>query len=69
MDFSGIIERFAAAQPLKEPSQFRSFYLDGWPTLAWPCGFDYSPQALYSLVTGENAWDHAENETEPASVE
>ncbi|SFC95636.1 Protein of unknown function [Thiohalospira halophila DSM 15071] len=69
VDFSDIIERFAAAQPLKDPSEFLSFYLDGWPTLAWPCGFDYSPQALYSLATGKNAWDQAENEAEPASVE
>jgi hypothetical protein len=29
---------------------FARFYLDSWPTLAWECGFDISPESLYSML-------------------
>ena len=48
-----IIERYSCAQPLKDQTAFRQFYLDEWPTLAWPCGFDISPETLYKLATGK----------------
>jgi predicted nuclease of predicted toxin-antitoxin system len=30
------------------------FYLDDWPTLAWSCGFDFSPESLYTRATGKD---------------
>jgi hypothetical protein len=35
---------------------FQNFYLDEWPTLAWPCGFDVAPETLYELATGKSPW-------------
>ena len=38
----------------KSPAgEFKKFYLDEWPTLAWPCGFDLSPESLYERATGK----------------
>ena len=63
VDFTDIIEKFPAAGPLADQKEFQHFYLDGWPTLAWPCGFDFSPESLYERATGKSvAWLH--NNTE-----
>ncbi len=57
VDLLDIIERYAIAAPLKNISEFQQFYLDGWPTLAWSCGFDISPETLYERATGNKiAW-------------
>jgi len=53
VDFGPVIERYAQAESLKDMDEFRKFYLDDWPTLAWPCGFDVSPETLYELATGK----------------
>jgi hypothetical protein len=44
---------FEVAKPLEDLSVFQSFFLDEWPTLAWPCGFDLAPEMLYERVTGK----------------
>jgi hypothetical protein len=53
VDLADVIERYPAATPLKEQSVFADFFLDEWPTIAWPCGFDVSPETLYELATGK----------------
>ncbi|MEY4592093.1 MAG: hypothetical protein RIR18_988 [Pseudomonadota bacterium] len=53
VDFSGFLQRHPNAAPLKSIDQFKAFYLDGWPTLAWPCGFDIAPETLYEMATGK----------------
>jgi hypothetical protein len=53
VDLADIVEKFPAAKPLRDPSVFAKFYLDEWPTLAWPCGFDFSPESLYERATGK----------------
>ena len=64
VDFTDIIHRFPAARSLADVNEFQRFYLDGWPTLAWPCGFDFSPECLYERATGKKvAWLH-DNSTE-----
>lgn len=52
-DLSDVIARYPAASPLRDQEVFSSFYLDEWPTLAWPCGFDLAPETLYERVTGK----------------
>ena len=52
-DLSDLPHKFKAAIPLKSIDEFRQFYLDDWPTLAWKCGFDLSPESLYERVTGK----------------
>lgn len=47
VDLSDLLRRDPAAQSLLDPERFRNFYLDEWPTLAWPCGFDIAPETLY----------------------
>ena len=65
VDFTTIIENFPAAQPLADVQEFKQFYLDDWPTLAWPCGFDFSPESLYERATGEYvSWLHHDTITE-----
>lgn len=60
VDLSDIPEIFEAAKPLKNLDIFRQFYLDEWPTLVWPCGFDLAPEMLYQRVTGkDNCWQEA----------
>ncbi len=54
VDLTDVLERFPAAKPLKDKAVFANFFLDEWPTLAWPCGFDFSPEALYERATGLN---------------
>jgi len=57
VDLSDLIDRYAISHPLKNISQFKQFYLDEWPTLAWSCGFDVSPETLYERATGNGiAW-------------
>lgn len=34
IDLADIIQRYAAAAPLRDPKAFSDFYLDSWPTLA-----------------------------------
>lgn len=53
VDFADIVEKYPAAKPLRDPAVFADFYLDEWPTLAWPCGFDFSPESLYERATGK----------------
>lgn len=53
-DLSDLPHKFKAAIPLNNIDEFRRFYLDDWPTLAWKCGFDLSPESLYERVTGKN---------------
>jgi hypothetical protein len=53
VDLSDIVERYPAASPLKELAAFSAFYLDDWPTVVWPCGFDVSPETLYERATGK----------------
>jgi hypothetical protein len=38
------------AQPLRNLDQFRRFYLDSWPTVAWESGYDIAPERLYALA-------------------
>jgi hypothetical protein len=52
-DLADVIERYPAAKPLHDKTLFAGFFLDEWPTLAWPCGFDFSPEALYERATGK----------------
>jgi hypothetical protein len=56
VDLSDLLRCYPAAQPLLNQDLFRSFYLDEWPTLAWPCGFDVAPEMLYELATGKSPW-------------
>ena len=51
-DLEEVIQHYPAAKMLADPEQFSQFYLDEWPTLAWACGFDLSPESLYERVTG-----------------
>lgn len=53
VDFSRLIAETPKAAPLQDTEQFKSFYLDGWPTLVWTCGFDIAPEALYKMATGK----------------
>jgi len=53
-DLADVLERFPAAKPIKDKAVFANFFLDDWPTLAWPCGFDFSPEALYERATGKH---------------
>ena len=50
VDLKDVIYKYKAAHPLRDLGQFKNFYLDSWPTLAWDCGFDVAPESLYSMV-------------------
>jgi hypothetical protein len=52
VDLKPMVFKYAVAAPLRETANFEQFHLDGWPTLAWNCGFDVSPEYLYELATG-----------------
>ena len=54
VDLKEIIHKYKAAEPIKNKDRFADFYLDTWPTLAWKCGFDISPESLYFMVTGKS---------------
>ena len=57
VDLADIVAKYPAARPLLDPEAFKQFFLDEWPTLAWSCGFDLSPERLYELATGKApAW-------------
>jgi len=59
VDFTDIIQNNPAAHPLADQNEFQRFYLDDWPTLAWSCGFDFSPESLYERATGQSVpWLH-----------
>ena len=52
VDLAEIVNKYPVAQPLLNKEVFKRFFLDDWPTLAWSCGFDLSPEWLYELATG-----------------
>jgi hypothetical protein len=52
VDLSAVVNNYEAALELRDPKKFADFYLDEWPTVAWKCGFDLSPEYLYELLTG-----------------
>ena len=57
VDLYDLIQKYKVAEPLLDTNEFKKFYLDGWPTLAWSCGFDLAPESLYERVTGKRiAW-------------
>ena len=57
VDFANIVAKYPAARPLLDKAVFKQFFLDEWPTLAWSCGFDLSPEWLHELATGKApAW-------------
>ena len=51
VDLKEMIFKYNAAAPLRDTARFSQFHLDSWPTLAWDCGFDISPDYLYELAT------------------
>ena len=54
VDLADIPGRYPTAAPLVDENVFSTFYLDEWPTLAWSCGFDLSPEFLYERLTGRS---------------
>lgn len=70
VDLAGVIMKYDAAAELRDPAKFAEFYLDSWPTLAWKCGFDLSPEYLYELLTGSPpAWADRTLSTVPRVAE
>lgn len=56
-DLADLVQSRASAAPLRDPEEFCRVFLDAWPTLVWPCGFDLAPEHVYYLVTGRlPAW-------------
>jgi hypothetical protein len=53
VDFASLVQTDPLAAPLAALTQFQSFYLDPWPTLAWQCGYDIAPETLYFMATGK----------------
>lgn len=53
VDLEEVVQKYKIAAPLLDTNEFRKFYLDAWPTLAWPCGFDLAPESLYERATGK----------------
>jgi len=53
VDLADVLHKYKAATPLLDQNEFRKFYLDAWPTLAWPCGFDLAPESLYERTMGK----------------
>lgn len=53
VDLHDLIFKYQVAAPLRDMEEFRKFKLDEWPTLAWDCGFDVSPETLYERATGK----------------
>lgn len=60
VDLFDLIQKYKVAAPLLDVDEFKNFYLDEWPTLAWACGFDLAPESLYERVVngGELGADH-----------
>lgn len=52
-DLGDVIAKYKAAEQLLDQAEFAKFYLDEWPTLVWPCGFDLAPEMLYERITGK----------------
>jgi len=59
VDLKQLLFKFRVAAPLRDTTEFAKFYLDGWPTLAWDCGFDVDPEYLYTLATGKPTYETA----------
>jgi len=53
VDLQDMIFKYKVAEPLRDIEYFKAFKLDDWPTLAWDCGFDISPETLYERATGK----------------
>lgn len=53
VDLTDLLHKYKAAAPLLDTDKFKQFYLDEWPTVAWPCGFDLAPESLYERATGK----------------
>jgi hypothetical protein len=58
VDLYDLIKKYKIAEPLLDTNEFKQFFLDGWPTLAWKCGFDLAPESLYERVTGKKTGCH-----------
>jgi hypothetical protein len=54
-DLYDLLHKYKAAAPLLDKDEFKKFYLDEWPTVVWPCGFDLAPESLYERATGKRA--------------
>jgi hypothetical protein len=50
VDFAETVRTVPAAAPMQDLSEFKQFYLDAWPSLAWPCGYDIAPEVLAARV-------------------
>jgi hypothetical protein len=53
VDLKDLVFKYAAALPLRDINNFKSFALDEWATVVWDCGFDISPEMLYERATGK----------------
>jgi hypothetical protein len=70
VDLSEVVNQYEAAAEIRDPIRFADFYLDDWPTLAWRCGFDLSPEYLYELLTGSlPAWANQSHDATPVVAE
>jgi len=47
VDLRSVVYQHDVAAPLRDVDVFSRFHLDGWPTLAWDCGFDIAPESLH----------------------
>jgi hypothetical protein len=57
VDLAVLVHSTPNAAPLRDPEEFRRVFLDEWPTLSWPCGFDLAPEYAYWLAIGKTpAW-------------
>ncbi|MBF0135062.1 MAG: DUF2442 domain-containing protein [Magnetococcus sp. DMHC-1] len=54
-DLAKLVHSVPGAAQLRDQEEFRRVFLDEWPTLAWPCGFDLAPEYAYWLVTNKTA--------------
>lgn len=41
---------YPEAKPLRKLDEFRRFFLDSWPTVAWESGYDIAPERLYEMA-------------------
>jgi len=53
VDLQDLVFKYAAASPLRDINNFKSFTLDEWATVVWDCGFDVSPETLYERAIGK----------------
>lgn len=69
VDSAEIIQKYAITHTLVDLKEFQRFYLDDWPALARPSGFDYSPESLIEYVTDRSiAWWHNHQVEEPSQA-